>query len=134
LRRHRHGRLSGGEGLPFREAHEIVGRIVRHCLDLQQSLDDLSLEELQTFSLLFDRDVMRLSHWIHRSIAARCSVARPVPWSLNVSSHPRRQDGKAMGRMLLALLIILPLVLGTLGCGKRAPVLHQIGQAVAGFP
>jgi argininosuccinate lyase len=45
------------KGLPFREAHEIVGRIVRHCLDLQRGLDDLSLEELQTFSLLFDRDV-----------------------------------------------------------------------------
>jgi argininosuccinate lyase len=46
-----------GKGLPFREAHEIVGRIVRHCLDQQQSLDDLSLEELQTFSPLFEHDV-----------------------------------------------------------------------------
>jgi argininosuccinate lyase len=45
------------KGLPFREAHEIVGRIVRHCLDHQQGLDDLSIEELQTFSPLFDRDV-----------------------------------------------------------------------------
>src|SRR5262245_1122307 len=45
------------KGLPFRQAHEIVGRIVRQCLDEQRNLDDLSLEELQTFSPLFERDV-----------------------------------------------------------------------------
>ena len=45
------------KGLPFRQAHEIVGRIVRRCLDQQQTLDDLSLEELQTFSPLFESDV-----------------------------------------------------------------------------
>jgi argininosuccinate lyase len=57
------------KGLPFREAHEIVGRIVRHCLDQRQSLDDLSLEELQTFSPLFDRDV-------YAAIALEASVDR----------------------------------------------------------
>jgi argininosuccinate lyase len=45
------------KGLPFRQAHEIVGRIVRHCLAQRRTLDDLSLEELQTFSRLFERDV-----------------------------------------------------------------------------
>ena len=45
------------KGLPFRQAHEIVGRIVRRCLDQQQTLNDLSLEELQTFSPLFESDV-----------------------------------------------------------------------------
>jgi argininosuccinate lyase len=57
------------KGLPFREAHEIVGRIVRHCLDQQRSLDDLSLEKLQTFSPLFDRDV-------YAAIALEASVDR----------------------------------------------------------
>jgi argininosuccinate lyase len=45
------------KGIPFREAHEIVGHIVRHCLDQQRSLEDLSLAELQAFSPLFDHDV-----------------------------------------------------------------------------
>jgi argininosuccinate lyase len=45
------------KGMPFREAHEVVGRLVRHCLDQQRSLEDLSLEELRTFSLLFEHDV-----------------------------------------------------------------------------
>jgi argininosuccinate lyase len=57
------------KGLPFRQAHEIVGRIVRHCLDQQQTLDDLSLEELQTFSPLFESDV-------YEAIALDASVDR----------------------------------------------------------
>jgi argininosuccinate lyase len=45
------------KGIPFREAHEIVGHIVRHCLDQQRSLEDLSLADLHAFSPLFDHDV-----------------------------------------------------------------------------
>jgi argininosuccinate lyase len=45
------------KGLPFRQAHEVVGRIVRHCLDQQRTLEALSLDELHTFSPLFDSDV-----------------------------------------------------------------------------
>jgi argininosuccinate lyase len=57
------------KGLPFRQAHESVGHIVRHCLDRQQTLDDLSLEELQTFSPLFESD-------IYEAIALDASVDR----------------------------------------------------------
>jgi argininosuccinate lyase len=57
------------KGLPFRQAHEVVGRIVRHCLDQQQNLDDLSLDELRTFSPLFDSDV-------YETIALEASVDR----------------------------------------------------------
>jgi argininosuccinate lyase len=56
-------------GMPFREAHESVGRIVRHCLDQQCSLEDLSLEELHTFSPLFEPDV-------YAAIALDASVDR----------------------------------------------------------
>ncbi len=57
------------KGLPFRQAHEVVGRIVRHCLDQQRTLDDLSLNELQTFSPLFDSGV-------YEAIALDASVDR----------------------------------------------------------
>jgi argininosuccinate lyase len=46
-----------------------VGRIVRHCLDQQRTLDDLSLDELHTFSPLFDSDV-------YEAIALDASVDR----------------------------------------------------------
>ena len=44
-------------GLPFREAHEAVGRIVRFCIERQRDLTALSLKELKRFSPLFQKDV-----------------------------------------------------------------------------
>ena len=36
-------------GVPFRQAHDIVGRMVRHCIDKGCGLSDLSLDELRSF-------------------------------------------------------------------------------------
>ncbi len=44
------------KGLPFRQAHEVVGKIVRYCLDHHKQLDQLSLEELLRYSSLFDEE------------------------------------------------------------------------------
>ncbi len=43
-----------GKGLPFREAHKIVGGLVRSCIDGKKGLSDLSLEELQRAAPEFD--------------------------------------------------------------------------------
>jgi len=45
------------KGLPFREAHAIVGKIVRHCLENGLKLENLSLEQLQSFSPLFSKEM-----------------------------------------------------------------------------
>jgi argininosuccinate lyase len=45
------------KGLPFRQAHEIVGHVVRYCLEHHRTLEGLTLAELRTFSPLFDSDV-----------------------------------------------------------------------------
>ncbi len=45
-------------GLPFREAHAVVGRLVQLCLDQGKSLEDLSLKELQQASTLFEPDAL----------------------------------------------------------------------------
>ena len=45
------------KGLPFRAAHEVVGRLVRHCLDRGCPIEALPLEELRRFSPLFGKDV-----------------------------------------------------------------------------
>jgi argininosuccinate lyase len=37
------------EGTPFREAHEIVGRVVRHCVESETHLEDLTPEQLKSF-------------------------------------------------------------------------------------
>jgi argininosuccinate lyase len=45
------------KGLPFRSAHEVVGKIVLYCIKEKKSLLDLTLEEYKKFSPLFEEDV-----------------------------------------------------------------------------
>jgi len=46
------------KGLPFRQAHEVVGRTVRYCLENDRDIPDLSLAEWQQFSPLIAADIM----------------------------------------------------------------------------
>jgi argininosuccinate lyase len=48
------------KGMPFREAHETVGRIVMHALDRGLELQELSLDELQSISSLIEDDVFEV--------------------------------------------------------------------------
>ncbi len=45
------------KGLPFRDAHAVVGKMVAYCLDQDKALDELSFDEYKTFSDLFSEDV-----------------------------------------------------------------------------
>ena len=45
------------KGMPFRDAHEVVGKVVRRAIELGCELEQLSLTELQKFSTLFSEDV-----------------------------------------------------------------------------
>ncbi|MCR5396258.1 MAG: argininosuccinate lyase [Lachnospiraceae bacterium] len=44
-------------GVPFRDAHGIIGRIVLYCIDKGISIDEMSLEELQSFAPEFKEDI-----------------------------------------------------------------------------
>ena len=44
-------------GVPFRDAHSIVGRLVLMCIDKNISLDELPLEEYRTVSPVFEEDI-----------------------------------------------------------------------------
>ncbi len=50
--------LVRSKGVPFREAHHISGRIVSYAEEQRKDLDQLSLEEFQSFSPNFDRDII----------------------------------------------------------------------------
>ena len=45
------------KGLPFREAHEVTGKLVALCLEEGKDLQDLSLDQMQAVSVLIDEDV-----------------------------------------------------------------------------
>ena len=47
------------KGLPFRQAHEVVGKAVRYCIEAEKYLTDLTLEEFQQFSPLFTADILQ---------------------------------------------------------------------------
>ena len=44
-------------GVPFRDAHGIVGQLVLYCIDKNIALDDMSLEEFQAISPVFEEDI-----------------------------------------------------------------------------
>ena len=45
------------KGMPFRDAHAVIGKIVAYCLDKNKVIDALSLEEFLQFSDIFQEDV-----------------------------------------------------------------------------
>ena len=46
-----------GKGVPFREAHGIVGNLVLFAIEKKSALDDLSIDEFREFSPLIDEDI-----------------------------------------------------------------------------
>jgi argininosuccinate lyase len=57
-------------GMPFRDAHEVVGRAVRHGVETGRDLAEMSLAELQGFSRIIDADVYDVLT-LEGSVAAR---------------------------------------------------------------
>ena len=45
------------KNLPFRQAHEVAGKLVHHCIGRGIYLKDLTLDEFKTFSDKFDADI-----------------------------------------------------------------------------
>lgn len=45
------------KGLAFRDCHEIIGRIVLYCIENKKAIEELSLEELKSFSDKFEEDI-----------------------------------------------------------------------------
>jgi len=58
------------KGLPFRQAHEVIGKLVLYCIEHGKFLAQLVLEEYQTFSELFDEEALQVID-IRRVVDAR---------------------------------------------------------------
>jgi len=66
------------KGVPFRQAHEVVGRLVRYALDEGKTLEDLTLPELRRFSPLIDGDV-KDAITVEASLRARAVTGGTAP-------------------------------------------------------
>ena len=45
------------KGIPFRSAHEIIGKMVLYCIENNKAIDDMSMEEFKSFSEKIEDDV-----------------------------------------------------------------------------
>ncbi len=65
-------------GIPFRDAHEVVGKAVALCVDKRCDLSDLTLRELQVFSSAIGDDVFEVLS-LEGSVAARNHIGGTAP-------------------------------------------------------
>ena len=66
------------KGMPFRDAHSVIGRLVLYCIDKGCAIDDLSLSQLQEFSELFSEDIYDAIS-LKTCVEKRLTVGAPSP-------------------------------------------------------
>ena len=79
------------KGVPFREAHEIVGNAVHHCIEKGCVLLDLSVEDFKAISDHFDADILDAIS-IEACIAGRNNYSGTAPECV----ERQRNNGKAV--------------------------------------
>ena len=72
------------KGLPFREAHDVVGSVVKLASNRGCDLAELSLEELKSFSDLIEEDVYEKALKLESSVAARDHVGATAPRQVRI--------------------------------------------------
>ena len=78
------------KGLPFRDAHEVVGRAVRLGVDTQRDLAEMELAELQAFSPMIQADVYQVLT-LEGSVAARNHPGGTAPAQVRAAVATARQ-------------------------------------------
>ena len=77
-------------GVPFREAHHVVGRLIGWCIAEQRPLTSLSLTEFQQFSDVFQDDIL-VAVTVEASVAARTSLGGTAPERVNAALKLARE-------------------------------------------
>jgi argininosuccinate lyase len=80
-------------GVPFRQAHEIVGRIVRAAESSNRGLADFSLEELREFSPVFEASAVGLRP--EQIVQARRLIGGPSPSRVEAELEVARESTEA---------------------------------------
>ena len=76
-------------GIPFRDAHEIVGKAVALCVEKECDLSELTLDELQQFSGTIDEDVFEVLT-LEESVAARDHIGGTAPGQVRAAIRRAR--------------------------------------------
>ncbi len=78
------------KGMPFRDAHEVVGLAVRHGVDTGRDLAEMTLEELRGFSDVIGDDVFEVLT-LEGSVAARDHIGGTAPAQVRAAVARARQ-------------------------------------------
>ncbi len=78
------------KGVPFRDAHEVVGKAVRLAIDQDVDLDGLKLPELQALSTAIDESVYEVLT-LEGSVAARNHIGGTAPEQVRAAIAAHRQ-------------------------------------------
>jgi argininosuccinate lyase len=81
------------KGLPFRQAHDIVGKLVRYAISKEKGFQELNLDEYRGFSPLFADDVYGIT--VKTSVEARNAAGGTAPQQVAAAlSRARKLVGK----------------------------------------
>ena len=78
-----------GKGIPFRDAHGIIGRMVLYCLEKGCAIDDLTIEEFREFSPAFGEDIYEAVS-VHTCIERRNTTGAPGPAAMEEELEANR--------------------------------------------
>ena len=75
------------KGVPFRDAHEVMGKLTAYSLTEKRNFPDLTLEEYKQFSIAFEPDLFKVLD-LKTALKARKAIGAPSP--ANVGSQITR--------------------------------------------
>lgn len=70
------------KGVPFRQAHEVIGKLTAHSIESKTAFPDMTLEEFQQFSDAFGPDVHQVLD-VETALKARKGIGAPSPANVN---------------------------------------------------
>ncbi|MCX8601321.1 MULTISPECIES: argininosuccinate lyase [unclassified Gilliamella] len=79
------------KGIPFREAHHIVGEAVVGAIAKQKALEELSLDELKSFSHVIEDDVYTILS-LDSCLAKRCAKGGVSPQQVRIAIAAAKQQ------------------------------------------
>ena len=66
------------KGLPFRDSHNVAGKLVSYCINSKKTLDELSIDEFKKESGLFEEDIYSAID-IKNSVISKKEIGGPNP-------------------------------------------------------
>ena len=78
------------KGVPFRDAHGIIGRVVLYCIEQGRAIEELSLAELKSFSKAFEEDLYQAVS-MKTCVDRRLTAGGPAPEAMKAVIENRKE-------------------------------------------